>query len=162
MTVNRERSKSKKLILNFTLLTLMPTWLTPRFGRIIDPCQIVRSLGVNDSFKPKNIEDWNIGVDGDRRGLQESKYLNNISAYEVVVIVALFSAERRQSLGFDWHPWCLKCEECGKVLQPGQHAEVRNPCRYVRCWIYCSVPGFVTSQYSQIRLMVPWFCTTTV
>jgi hypothetical protein len=33
-------------------------------------------------------------------------------------------AERRQSIGFDWHPWCLKCEECGKRLNPGQHAEV--------------------------------------
>jgi hypothetical protein len=35
------------------------------------------------------------------------------------------SAERRQSLGFDWHPTCLRCQECGKVLYPGQHAEVR-------------------------------------
>jgi hypothetical protein len=34
------------------------------------------------------------------------------------------AAERRQSLGFDWHPTCLRCQECGKVLNPGQHAEV--------------------------------------
>ncbi len=34
------------------------------------------------------------------------------------------SAERRQSLGFDWHPTCLRCQECGKILNPGQHAEV--------------------------------------
>ena len=34
------------------------------------------------------------------------------------------SAERRQSIGFDWHRECLKCQECGKVLNPGQHAEV--------------------------------------
>ena len=49
-------------------------------------------------------------------------------------------------MGYDWHPgqwldidfylWfmlidnssnhsdCLKCEECGKILKPGQHAEV--------------------------------------
>ena len=27
-------------------------------------------------------------------------------------------------MGFDWHRQCLKCEECGKVLNPGQHAEV--------------------------------------
>ncbi|ROT64600.1 hypothetical protein C7M84_017446 [Penaeus vannamei] len=32
-------------------------------------------------------------------------------------------AERKQSLGFDWHPKCLRCEECGKRLNPGQHAE---------------------------------------
>lgn len=36
----------------------------------------------------------------------------------------LFSAERKQSLGYDWHPECLRCEECGKRLNPGQHAEV--------------------------------------
>ena len=36
----------------------------------------------------------------------------------------IFSAERRQSMGFDWHRECLKCEECNKVLNPGQHAEV--------------------------------------
>lgn len=33
------------------------------------------------------------------------------------------SAERQQSLGFDWHPECLRCHECGKRLNPGQHAE---------------------------------------
>eukprot|EP00094_Tigriopus_californicus_P012257 TCALIF_11847-PA protein Name:"Similar to Rassf2 Ras association domain-containing protein 2 (Rattus norvegicus)" AED:0.14 eAED:0.16 QI:0/0.55/0.5/1/0.77/0.7/10/0/537 len=33
-------------------------------------------------------------------------------------------SERRQSLGVDWHPWCLKCEECGKILKIGQHSEV--------------------------------------
>ena len=34
------------------------------------------------------------------------------------------SAERRQSMGFDFHRECLKCQECGKILNPGQHAEV--------------------------------------
>lgn len=29
-------------------------------------------------------------------------------------------------MGYDWHPDCLKCEECGKVLKPGQHAEVQE------------------------------------
>ena len=29
-------------------------------------------------------------------------------------------------MGFDWHRQCLKCEECNKVLNPGQHAEVRE------------------------------------
>ncbi|KAH3869238.1 hypothetical protein DPMN_032401, partial [Dreissena polymorpha] len=31
--------------------------------------------------------------------------------------------ERKTSLGRDWHPHCLKCAQCGKVLIPGQHAE---------------------------------------
>ena len=38
--------------------------------------------------------------------------------------INIILAERRQSIGFDWHRQCLKCEECGKVLIPGQHAEV--------------------------------------
>lgn len=37
-----------------------------------------------------------------------------------------FVAERKQSLGYDWHPECLRCEECGKRLNPGQHAEVQT------------------------------------
>ncbi|KAK7113266.1 ras association domain-containing protein 4-like isoform X2 [Littorina saxatilis] len=37
-------------------------------------------------------------------------------------------AERKTSLGRDWHPSCLKCVECGRVLTPGQHAEHKgNP-----------------------------------
>lgn len=35
----------------------------------------------------------------------------------------VYFAERKTSLGRDWHPSCLKCEQCGKVLAPGQHAE---------------------------------------
>lgn len=35
-----------------------------------------------------------------------------------------YLAERMQSLGYDWHPECLRCEECSKRLNPGQHAEV--------------------------------------
>ena len=35
-----------------------------------------------------------------------------------------FTAERRQSMGNVFHPDCLKCQECGKILKPGQHAEV--------------------------------------
>ena len=29
-------------------------------------------------------------------------------------------------MGFDFHRECLRCEECDKVLNPGQHAEVRS------------------------------------
>jgi len=36
----------------------------------------------------------------------------------------VYLAERMQSLGYDWHPECLRCEECSKRLNPGQHAEV--------------------------------------
>ena len=37
-----------------------------------------------------------------------------------------FAAEQRNSLGKVWHPGCLRCEECGKRLNPGQHSEVRR------------------------------------
>ncbi|XP_064601401.1 ras association domain-containing protein 2-like [Liolophura sinensis] len=45
----------------------------------------------------------------------------------------VFFAERKTSLGEDWHPSCLSCENCNKVLAPGQHAEHKglpfcNPC----------------------------------
>ncbi|CAL1543399.1 unnamed protein product [Lymnaea stagnalis] len=46
----------------------------------------------------------------------------------------VYFAERKTSLGMEWHPSCLKCNECGKVLSPGQHAEHKgipfchNPC----------------------------------
>lgn len=47
----------------------------------------------------------------------------------------VYFAERRQSLGFDWHPYCLKCEECGKILNPGQHAEHKGV-------PYCHIPCY--------------------
>ena len=40
------------------------------------------------------------------------------------VSVVVYPAERKQSMGYDWHPECLRCDECGKRLNPGQHAEV--------------------------------------
>ncbi|CAB3990339.1 Ras association domain-containing 2 [Paramuricea clavata] len=43
--------------------------------------------------------------------------------------------EQKNSLGKSWHPKCLKCEECGKVLNPGQHSEHRGiP--------YCNIPCY--------------------
>ncbi|XP_022316912.2 ras association domain-containing protein 2-like isoform X1 [Crassostrea virginica] len=35
----------------------------------------------------------------------------------------VYFAERKTSLGKNWHPNCLRCEECEKILTPGQHAE---------------------------------------
>ncbi|CAM1298658.1 RASSF2 (predicted) [Pycnogonum litorale] len=43
--------------------------------------------------------------------------------------------ERRTSLGHDWHPECLRCEECGKRLNPGQHAEHKGV-------PYCHIPCY--------------------
>ena len=48
----------------------------------------------------------------------------SLKTASINLFLFLFIAERRQSIGFDWHRECLKCNECGKVLNPGQHAEV--------------------------------------
>ncbi|ESO89048.1 hypothetical protein LOTGIDRAFT_99363, partial [Lottia gigantea] len=46
----------------------------------------------------------------------------------------VYFAERKTSLGVHWHPNCLRCEKCQRVLVPGKHAEHKslpychNPC----------------------------------
>jgi len=35
----------------------------------------------------------------------------------------VYFAERKSSLGKDWHSSCLRCERCDKTLTPGGHAE---------------------------------------
>ncbi|XP_032873762.1 cysteine-rich protein 2-like [Amblyraja radiata] len=35
----------------------------------------------------------------------------------------VYFAERKRSLGKDYHPLCLKCYRCKRQLCPGQHAE---------------------------------------
>ncbi|XP_078036749.1 cysteine-rich protein 1 isoform X1 [Augochlora pura] len=35
----------------------------------------------------------------------------------------LYTAERKTSLGKDWHGSCLRCEKCNKTLTPGSHSE---------------------------------------
>ncbi|KAK6644784.1 hypothetical protein RUM43_001057 [Polyplax serrata] len=50
------------------------------------------------------------------------------------LILRSVSAERKTSLGKDWHGGCLRCEKCNKTLVPGGHAEhagkpyCNNPC----------------------------------
>uniref|UniRef100_A0A8D2IWT7 Cysteine-rich protein 2 n=1 Tax=Varanus komodoensis TaxID=61221 RepID=A0A8D2IWT7_VARKO len=39
----------------------------------------------------------------------------------------VYFAEKVTSLGKDWHRPCLRCERCGKTLNPGGHAEVGLP-----------------------------------
>ncbi|XP_075787395.1 cysteine-rich protein 1-like isoform X2 [Pelodiscus sinensis] len=38
-------------------------------------------------------------------------------------VASSFCAERKRSLGKDYHPLCLKCYQCKRQLSPGQHAE---------------------------------------
>ena len=47
------------------------------------------------------------------------------------------AAERKTSLGREWHPSCLKCKQCGKVLSPGQHAEVSDHNMMLRLQASC-------------------------
>lgn len=71
-----------------------------------------------------------IYVDRDERTRQclRDQCKNYLKSFVAITIDAFFIiytiAERKQSLGYDWHPECLRCEECGKRLNPGQHAEV--------------------------------------
>ncbi|GFN98296.1 cysteine-rich protein 1 [Plakobranchus ocellatus] len=36
----------------------------------------------------------------------------------------VYFAERKTSLGKDWHRACLRCEKCKKTLNPGSHSEL--------------------------------------
>ncbi|XP_062504183.1 ras association domain-containing protein 2-like [Corticium candelabrum] len=47
----------------------------------------------------------------------------------------VYFAERITSIGFDWHPLCLRCEECGKRLNPGGHSEHKGK-------PYCNTPCY--------------------
>ncbi|XP_068127416.1 cysteine-rich protein 1-like isoform X2 [Hyperolius riggenbachi] len=38
----------------------------------------------------------------------------------------VYFAERKRSLGKDYHPFCLKCFQCKRQLTAGQHAEYDN------------------------------------
>lgn len=81
------------------------------------------------------------------RNLQAILCGNAISVINQYILVSLltptyiicalqsFLAERKQSLGYNWHPECLRCEECGKRLNPGQHAEHKGV-------PYCHVPCY--------------------
>lgn len=51
--------------------------------------------------------------------------------------IVLLSAERKFSLGKDWHGSCLKCERCNKTLTPGSHAEHEGK-------PYCHTPCYGT------------------
>ncbi|XP_063704894.1 uncharacterized protein LOC134834238 isoform X2 [Culicoides brevitarsis] len=47
----------------------------------------------------------------------------------------VFFAERKVSIGKDWHPECLRCAECGKRLNSGAHAEHKSiPYCHVPCY----------------------------
>ncbi|KAL1023874.1 hypothetical protein UPYG_G00048270 [Umbra pygmaea] len=35
----------------------------------------------------------------------------------------VYFGEKKRSLGQDYHPLCLKCQNCKRQLNPGQHAE---------------------------------------
>ena len=70
------------------------------------------------------------------------------------------AAERKTSLGYDWHPQCLKCEMCEKTLQPGRHSEVHMLCVCVRACLRACVRVCVYQQqyvctYMPIRTVFP-------
>ena len=46
-------------------------------------------------------------------------------------------AERKSSLGKEWHPTCLRCENCDRLLSPGRHSEVHICSRVVQLQTQC-------------------------
>ncbi|KAK6324328.1 hypothetical protein J4Q44_G00036700 [Coregonus suidteri] len=49
--------------------------------------------------------------------------------------------EKKRSLGRDYHPLCLKCQQCQRQLTPGQHAEHDEKPYCTNCYMKtCSVP----------------------
>ncbi|CAK9297716.1 unnamed protein product [Gordionus sp. m RMFG-2023] len=49
----------------------------------------------------------------------------------------VYFAEKKSSLGKDWHPLCLKCDKCNKLLTPGNHAEHGGK-------PYCHIPCYAS------------------
>ncbi|XP_003378900.1 cysteine-rich protein 2 [Trichinella spiralis] len=51
---------------------------------------------------------------------------NKPNSFLSILYPSQFKAERKVSMGKDWHASCLRCfnEPCGKVLTPGGHSEV--------------------------------------
>jgi hypothetical protein len=41
---------------------------------------------------------------------------------KILFICIKYQAEKKTSMGKDWHAACLKCERCSKTLTPGGHA----------------------------------------
>ncbi|KAM8961488.1 cysteine-rich protein 1-like [Pelodytes ibericus] len=47
----------------------------------------------------------------------------------------VYFAERKRSLGKDYHPLCLKCYQCRRQLSAGQHAEYDDKPYCNRCYL---------------------------
>jgi len=47
----------------------------------------------------------------------------------------VYFAEKKTSMGKDWHGPCLKCERCNKTLVPGSHSVHEDK-------PYCTVPCY--------------------
>ncbi|XP_063152753.1 cysteine-rich protein 1-like [Candoia aspera] len=47
----------------------------------------------------------------------------------------VYFAERKRSLGKDYHPLCLKCHQCKRQLSPGQHAEYDDKPYCTHCYL---------------------------
>ncbi|XP_028568943.1 cysteine-rich protein 1-like [Podarcis muralis] len=47
----------------------------------------------------------------------------------------VYFAERKRSLGKDYHPLCLKCYHCKRQLSPGQHAEHDDKPYCTHCYL---------------------------
>uniref|UniRef100_A0A803JR60 Cysteine-rich protein 1 n=1 Tax=Xenopus tropicalis TaxID=8364 RepID=A0A803JR60_XENTR len=55
--------------------------------------------------------------------------------YDVLLLCFFGIAERKRSLGKDYHPLCLKCFQCKRQLTAGQHAEYDDKPYCNRCYL---------------------------
>ena len=78
-------------------------------------------------------------------------------------------AERKTSLGKDWHAACLKCARCKKTLTPGSHAEVTAlPPEWIEPHAvypihsdhFQCVHSLSSSHCSVVPILLPLFCCT--
>lgn len=54
------------------------------------------------------------------------KWRKNIQVTSRCATSFLYAAEKKRSLGRDYHPLCLKCQKCSRQLTAGLHAEVKK------------------------------------
>lgn len=75
---------------------------------------------------------WKPMMSGRNRRAKECIAVNCDCCWLMELIDSI--AERKTSLGRDWHGACLRCDKCNKTLVPGQHSEhddkpyCNNPC----------------------------------
>uniref|UniRef100_A0AAY4AG64 Cysteine-rich protein 1 n=1 Tax=Denticeps clupeoides TaxID=299321 RepID=A0AAY4AG64_9TELE len=67
----------------------------------------------------------------------------------------VYFGEKKRSLGRDYHPLCLKCQQCNRQLTAGQHAEYDEKPFCTNCYMKMFGPRgkVVLPQYDATSLV---------